>query len=245
MAAFPKTTAFSGELPGIGDYIAAAVLSIGCGQPHPVVDGNVLRVVCRWQGIAGDIRLDATKKKVRSFLSGVIPVDSPGRFNEAMMELGALVCMPKNPLCQRCPLQQDCFARSHGRTDSLPVKGRKKKVPSYRVALAVIIRQGKLFIQQRPEIGHLGGLWEFPGGKCAGRRRSRKQAVVRECREELGVEVEVLAKLAEVRHAYSHFKIVLHVFACRLWNGRLHDEPTPCLGHDGGAGRVSFSGGKP
>jgi A/G-specific adenine glycosylase len=208
------------RLPGVGDYIAAAVLSIGRGLPLAVVDGNVLRVVCRWQGIGGDIRLDATKKKVRSFLSSIIPADSPGRFNEAMMELGALVCTPKNPLCRRCPLQRDCFACGHGRTGSLPVKGRKKKVPSYRVALAVIIRRGKLFIQQRPEIGHLGGLWEFPGGKC---RAGEKPgfAVVRECYEELGVKVKVITKLGEVRHAYSHFKVHLYVFACRLRSGRV------------------------
>ena len=113
-------------MPGVGDYTAAAVLSLGRGLALPVVDGNVLRVVCRWQGIAEDIRLAATKKKVRSFLDRVIPAASPGRFNEAMMELGALVCLPKNPLCRQCPLRQGCFAFGHGRTAALPLKGRRK-----------------------------------------------------------------------------------------------------------------------
>jgi len=206
------------ELPGVGEYIAAAVMSIGCGAIAPVVDGNVLRVVCRWQGIGGDIRLAATKKKVLSFLLGIIPEDSPGLFNEAVMELGALLCLLRNPRCEACPLQRDCHAFLRGLIASLPARSRRKPVPEYRVALAVIRRGDKVFIQQRPENGHLGGLWEFPGGKCAA-GESPELAVVRECREELAVGVEVLAKLAEVPHAYTHFKIVLHVFVCRLRHG--------------------------
>lgn len=207
------------QLPGVGDYIAAAVLSIGCGLPLPVVDGNVLRVVSRWQGMTGDIGLTTTKKKTHAFLCTIIPANSPGRFNEAMMELGALVCLPRNPLCRQCPLRPGCFAFGRRKTALLPVKSRKKPVPTHQVALAVIVRAGNVFIQQRPETGHLGGLWEFPGGKCR-HGESPERAVVRECHEELGVEVEVLAKFAEVRHSYSHFRIILHAFACRLSKGR-------------------------
>jgi A/G-specific adenine glycosylase len=207
-------------LPGVGEYIAAAVLSIGRGLALPVIDGNVLRVVCRWQGIDGDTRSAATRKRVRSFLSGIIPENSPGRFNEAIMELGALVCRPRDPRCRSCPLRRDCFAFLQGRTASLPTRSRKRAVPEYRAALAVILRHGRIFIQQRPEAGHLGGLWEFPGGKCRSGEKP-EGAVVRECCEELGAGVEVQAKLAEVRHAYSHFKVRLHVFICRPGEGRI------------------------
>jgi len=206
------------ELPGVGDYIAAAVMSIGRGIAVPVVDGNVLRVVCRWQGIASDIHLTATRCRVRSFLETIIPADAPGRFNEALMELGALVCLSRDPQCRQCPLRQECFAFRLDRTASLPVKSKKSPVPTYRVALAVIVRAGKVFIQQRPEKGHLGGLWEFPGGKCRDGEMPER-AVVRECREELGAGVRVLAKLAEVAHAYSHFKVILNVFVCRQVGG--------------------------
>lgn len=202
-------------LPGVGEYIAAAVLSIGCGLAVPVVDGNVLRVVCRWQGIGTDIRRTATRRRVRSFLDEIIPATTPGMFNEALMELGALVCLSKNPLCRYCPLRPCCFAFRNSQTGSLPVKGKKKSVPEYQVALAVIIRAKKIFIQQRPEKGHLGGLWEFPGGKCMAGEKP-EIAVKRECLEELNVEVDVSGKLVRVSHAYSHFKIVLHVFICRL-----------------------------
>jgi len=208
------------ELPGVGDYIAAAVMSLGCGIAVPVLDGNVLRVVCRWQGIDTDVRLAATRRRVRSFLEEIIPAASPGSFNESLMELGALVCLPKNPRCPLCPLQPGCRAARGGLASVLPLKSRKAQVPQYQVALAVIVRGGKLFIQQRPENGHLGGLWEFPGGKCRPNEEPGA-AVVRECREELGVEVEAKGELAVVRHAYSHFKVVLHVFACRLLGGRI------------------------
>ncbi len=207
------------SLPGVGEYIAAAVLSIGAGAALPVVDGNVLRVVCRWRGFAGDVRLPATRRRVRAFLEGIIPAAAPGRFNEALMELGALVCLPRSPRCPACPLRSGCYARGRGRTGSLPVKGRKKPVPEHEVALAVIARRGRVYIQQRPEEGHLGGLWEFPGGKCRPGERPG-DAVVRECREELGAEVLALRELAVVRHAYSHFRVRLHVFACRPLRGR-------------------------
>ena len=211
------------SLPGVGEYIAAAVLSIGAGAALPVVDGNVLRVVCRWQGFAGDVRLPATRRRVRAFLEGIIPAAAAGRFNEAMMELGALVCLPRAPRCPGCPLRPGCFAWGRGRTGSLPVKGRKKPVPEHEVALAVIARRGRVFIQQRPEEGHLGGLWELPGGKCRPGERPR-DAVERECREELGAEVQALRELAVVRHAYSHFKVRLHVFACRPLRGRIRSR---------------------
>jgi len=208
------------KLPGVGDYTAAAVLSIACRLAVPVVDGNVLRVACRLWGIDQDIRLTATRKLVASRLEAFIPPTAPGVFNEALMELGALVCMPKNPCCRQCPLQPRCQAHGHGLTAVLPVKSKRMRPPLYQVALAVIVRGGKFFVQQRPEVGHLGGLWEFPGGKCRAAEKPEK-AVLRECREELGVEVAVSAKLAEVPHAYTHFKIVLHVFVCRLRGGSL------------------------
>jgi A/G-specific adenine glycosylase len=216
----PATIEGFRELPGVGEYIAAAVLSIGRGLAVPVLDGNVLRVVCRWQGIDGDVRREATRRRVRAFLERTMPAAEAGEFNEAMMELGALVCLPKAPLCRQCPLQRGCFACRHGRVGSLPVKGRKRPVPEYRVALALIRRRGKIFIQRRPENGHLGGLWEFPGGKCR-QGEAPGAAVVRECREELGAEVQALEELAVVRHAYSHFKVVLHVFICRKTGGSL------------------------
>lgn len=207
------------SLPGVGEYIAAAVLSIGAGLALPVVDGNVLRVVSRWQGIVDDIRLPATRRRVRAFLEGIIPAADPGRFNEAMMEVGALVCLPRAPRCPACPLRPGCFAQARGRTGSLPVKGKKKPLPEYEVALAVILRRNRIFVQQRPVEGHLGGLWEFPGGKREN-GESLAACLQRELREELAIETSVGEAFGEYKHAYTHFRVRLFAFHCTITQGK-------------------------
>lgn len=204
-----------GRLPGVGPYIRAAVCSIAWDVPEPVVDGNVLRVAARWFGIDRDIRSQAVRREVRDRLRIMIPDDAPGPFNEAVMELGALVCVPRTPRCGECPVSEGCVAFNSERTAELPVRGPGREVPTYPVAIAVIIENGHIYVQQRPTDGHLGGLWEFPGGKIR-TGETPEEAVVRECREEMGVTVRVEKRLAEIRHAYSHFKIDLQIFICRL-----------------------------
>ena len=216
----PKDPAVFGKLPGVGDYIAAAVMSIACDHRLPVVDGNVLRVYGRYAGLEDDIRDPATRKKVRSRLGRIIPADRPGDFNQAMMETGALICLPRNPKCPECPLRTGCHALRTGRVASFPVKTRRPAPPLYEVAVAVIVRGKRFFIQKRPDAGHLGGLWEFPGGKLAP-GETPEQAVIRECREEIGADLEILVRLARVRHAYTHFRIDLHAFVCRVRSGRI------------------------
>ena len=203
------------KLPGVGPYILAAVMSIAFNQPLPVVDGNVLRVMTRCLEMWDDIAKSSTQKAIRQRLQDLIPTACPGDFNQAIMELGALVCSPKNPSCPRCPLSQTCRAMANGTVQSLPFRIKKKKTPLHRVALAVIVKQNKFLIQKRSSTGHLAGMWEFPGGKIeAG--ESDEEAVKRECMEELGASVTIIQKLSAVRHAYSHFKIKLTVFICRL-----------------------------
>lgn len=205
------------SLPGVGPYIHAAVMSIACGMPVPVVDGNVMRVYCRWRGDDHDTRRSSTAKGIQRSLSTVIPLENPGSFNEAMMELGALVCLPRSPRCSDCPLHASCFACIHQKTDTLPVRTGKGEVPFFDVALALIIEKRKFYIQRRPDEGHLGGLWEFPGGKAES-GETIEAALARECREELGILVTQAEKIAEVSHAYTHFRIRIHLFACN-WEG--------------------------
>lgn len=205
------------SLPGVGPYIHAAVMSIACGMPVPVVDGNVLRVYSRWLGIRSDIRRISTIRETNRALQSVIPRSNPGDFNEAMMELGAVVCLPQAPRCWNCPLQDSCYACTHGKTTEIPVRSKRGKVPLYDVALALMIRGERFFIQKRPDEGHLGGLWEFPGGK-ANPGEPIETALIRECREELGILITEAVKIAEVSHAYTHFRIHIHLFACK-WNG--------------------------
>lgn len=230
----PRTPQEFASLPGVGPYIQAAVLSIVENLPLPAVDGNVIRVYCRFKGIEEDIRKTAVKSRITRELKSIIPHESPGDFNQALMELGALVCTPKAPACGACPLSRRCAAKKTSRVGNIPFKSAKKKVPTYRVSIGVILKGDKFYIQKRPAYGHLGGMWEFPGGK-AKEGETPDQALLRECREELTGEIFIVEKLARVQHAYTHFRIDMHVFLCRPGTQDirpLHGQPFRWIGID-------------
>ena len=160
---FPSTYEDIRSLAGVGDYTAGAISSIAFGLPVPAVDGNVLRVTARICGDSGDITTPAMKKKVTQALARVIPLAAPGDFNQAMMELGATVCLPNGaPLCESCPAAPFCRAFQEGRTGELPVKAAKKarRVEERRVYL--LFHRNRVALRRRPEKGLLAGLWEFP-----------------------------------------------------------------------------------
>lgn len=209
-------------LPGIGKYTANAIASICLGQRAPVVDGNVSRVWARFFRIAGELERPATQRRLWDLAGQLVPAATPGDFNQAVMELGALTCLPRNPRCLACPLAPRCQAKAHGRPEQYPRRRVKRAVPHYEVVAAVIRRGPRYLIGQRPARGLLGGLWEFPGGKVeAG--ETLAQALRREIREELGLRVRVGDELAAVDHAYTHFSVTLHAFACSDGRG----EPKP------------------
>ncbi len=149
-------------LPGIGDYTAAAVLSIAYGKPYPVVDGNVIRVGARL--LAADEPADSSRlrREIASGLAAIIPHDRPGDFNQAMMELGATLCSVQRPACERCPVTRYCRARAEGREVELPVPARRSKVKEERFHVLVLRMGGATLLVKRPEEGLLAGLWEFP-----------------------------------------------------------------------------------
>ena len=207
------------KLPGVGPYILAAVMSIALGKPLPVLDGNVIRVITRFYGMKEDVTKGSTKKQIHEILAGYIPVDNPGDFNQAMMELGALVCVPKSPDCDHCPLNTECAAFHNEQIAAIPYKPAKKKIPVIAVSIAVILDQDRLLIPKRPSKGHLAGMWEFPGGKIEN-GESPERAVMRECREELNINIKTIKKLKMVSHTYSHFKIKLNVFLCSIKSGQ-------------------------
>ena len=160
---FPGDYAAIRALPGVGDYTAGAISSIAFGLPHPAVDGNVLRVVSRLTADGRDINDPATKRSVTQALETVIPLKAPGDFNQALMELGATVCLPSGaPLCEKCPLRDLCQAYRRGLTASLPVKAPKKPRRVEERDVYLIFRDGKAALRQRPEKGLLAGLWEYP-----------------------------------------------------------------------------------
>jgi len=207
------------ELPGIGRYTAGAIASIAFDLDEPVLDGNVTRVLCRVFAVGADPRRAPTQKKLWALARKIIPPGRAGMFNQAMMDLGATVCVPRRPSCDACPLAKTCLALARGRQEELPVRAARKPTPHYDIAAAVVWRARRILIARRRPKGLLGGLWEFPGGKRQ-RGETLRAAVVREVREEVGLDVTVRRALVNVDHAYSHFRITLHVFECDPAAGR-------------------------
>lgn len=208
------------KLPGVGEYIASAVLSIAFGRAHAVVDGNVKRVLARLFLIDDPVNEGRSQKVFKAAATALLDNTAPGRFNEAMMELGALVCRPRGPVCPRCCLAAFCAARRLLRVDQYPKRGARKSVPTHHIATGVLRKRGKLLITQRKSQGLLGGLWEFPGGKVKS-GEGAERACLREIHEETGIVAEIDRHLTRVKHAYTHFKIEMDVFSCRFVSGRV------------------------
>jgi A/G-specific adenine glycosylase len=215
-------------LPGIGKYTAGAILSIAFGQAAAVLDGNVKRVLARVYDVDGEIGKSSTETHLWHLAEALVAAVEPqqaGPLNEALMDLGAMICLPQAPRCLLCPLHAPCLARQRGTQEERPVRAVRKPLPHFDVTAAVLRRPGRpeqFLIAQRPPEGMLGGLWEFPGGKRH-EGESLHDCLRREMQEELAVEVEVGQPVAVVKHAYTHFRITLHAFECQLLGG----EPQP------------------
>jgi A/G-specific adenine glycosylase len=207
------------RLPGVGRSTAGAISSIAFDRRAPVLDGNVARVICRVFRVTANPRESRTRGKLWAIAEEFLPPQSAGDFNQAAIDLGATVCVPRNPRCRVCPLASLCLARAHGEQDELPRRTKRKPFPHHDVAVGIIRRGERLLIDRRKPEGLLGGLWEFPGGKRR-ENESLELCLRREAREELGIRVKVIRPLMSVRHAYTHFRITLHVYECRYLSGR-------------------------
>ncbi len=160
---FPRDYAALRALPGIGDYTAAAVASIAFRKPHAVLDGNVLRVLSRLLAERGDIKSDAVRGKLRTRAEALLDPKRPGEFNQALMELGATVCVPKQPLCGACPVRLHCQARQQGVENQLPLNGVRPSTSRQEKHLLVIEKGNKILLWQRPpDSRRLAGFWELP-----------------------------------------------------------------------------------
>jgi A/G-specific adenine glycosylase len=202
-------------LPGIGRYTAGAILSIAFGQPEPVLDGNVRRVLCRIYDVSGDPRLPAVEERLWSLSEAVMRAageGAAGAVNEGMMELGALVCLPATPDCPACPVREECLAFARGTVAERPARARRPQTPHYDVAAAVVTREdGRVLIARRPPAGLLGGLWGFPS-VAAQDGEALAAAAARAVFERTGMIARVGAQIATVKHAYTHFRITLAAF---------------------------------
>ena len=201
------------KLPGFGPYTVGAVLSIAYDQRVPIIDANVRRVIMRingWQG-AADTKQD---KKIYEFLDEVMPRKNLRSFNQALMELGALICRSQSPLCTACPVNQFCEAYKKGIQEIIPTP-KVSVVKDVHVAIGVLKKGDKVYIQRRPAKGLFADLWEFPGGKIeAG--ESPEQALHREIQEETGAKPAVVRFLMKATHYYTQFRANLNVYTCEL-----------------------------
>jgi A/G-specific adenine glycosylase len=200
------------RLPGVGPYIARAVLSLAYGVPEVALEANGLRVAARLLREEGDPRSARVRARLATALAEQLPRDRPGAFNEAVMELGETVCTPRNPHCPACPVAFACRAyRELPDPGSIPRRRGRRPRPHARAAVVVLEERGRWLVQRRPEGGLLGGLWEFPGGRIEPGELPIA-AARRELREETGRSVRSLRPAGVVRHSYSHLTVELHVF---------------------------------
>ena len=219
----PQDLISFGKLPGVGPYIAAAVLSIAFNIPIPAVDGNAVRVLSRINSI--DLPYPKSKNIINSILINLIDPNDPGAFNQAIMDLGREICTAKNPSCSICPINKYCDSFVNNDVYKYPVKIKRRQRPHYNVAVGMIWKNNQILISKRKEHGLLGGLWEFPGGKIK-IGESPTDCVIREVLEELNILVEPKAHVKQIAHTYTHFTITMDAYACRHRHG--HPKALGC-----------------
>ncbi len=214
-------------LPGIGEYTAAAVASLAFGADEPALDGNLRRVLARVSALEEDPKSPRAMAQLTARARTLFPPGRAGDFNQALMDLSNQVCLPRSPRCPECPLTGFCEAFRQNRQAEFPLKVKKAPVPTLTVTAGVLRRGNTVLLTKRPADGLLGGMWEFPGGKQEP-GETLPECLARELREELDIDVAVGDEVGVFRHAYSHFRVVLHAFECSIVSG----EPRP-LASDG------------
>lgn len=211
------------ELPGVGRYTAGAVASIAFDQPEPIVDGNVIRVLSRLRGIRDDVGTPETLARIWEEAGALALGEAPGDLNQALMELGATVCVPRAPRCADCPVARDCDARRAGDADQLPVKAPRGKPRRVEGVVVWVVRRGKVLAVRRPERGLLGGLWDLPGGDL-GDAEKPADGVARALSDRVGLAPTALEKVGAVEHVFTHRALRLHVFSGSAGPGRVRRD---------------------
>ncbi|TFJ91475.1 A/G-specific adenine glycosylase [Lentibacillus salicampi] len=211
-----------GKLKGVGPYTKGAILSIAFDKPEPAVDGNVMRVLSRVLKIEDDIAQPKVKKQFEGYAAALISHDDPSSFNQGIMELGALVCTPKEPMCMFCPVQEHCRAFQEGIEQELPVKSKakkQKKVP-YTVLL-IRNEKNEYLIEKRPDDGLLANMWQFPMVPVA---EVGKDHMANWFKMEYGIDVKPSAKKGDLRHVFSHIIWELEIVEATTTNEKAEDE---------------------
>jgi A/G-specific adenine glycosylase len=206
------------QLPGVGDYINAAVQSIAFGHCMAVVDGNVRRVLSRLFEMTEAVNESKYAKIFAKKARALLYDQAPGDYNQAIMELGALICTPRNPQCPHCPLSKDCQAYHHNTFSIFPKRKKAPAIPTENWVAAVIQKDNKFLITQRKAGGFLGGLWEFPGGKIRN-NETIQHACLRHIKDQLQINIHIINHVTQIKHTYTHFKQTMDAFLCHYHSG--------------------------
>ena len=200
------------SLPGVGDYIASAVLSIGQNQPHPAIDSNVKRVMARVLKIKHVTKRN--NRRIRNRLIKWMDPERPGDINQALMDLANKICRVDHAYCNTCPIDKVCMAEKMSIPESYPTKLNKKIIPHKEIVAGIIWQREKFLITKRPENALLGGLWEFPSAEIQF-NETPIGALRRQISKDFNIYINIGKKLGHVKHAYSHFKITLTLYQCK------------------------------
>jgi A/G-specific adenine glycosylase len=206
-------------LPGIGPYSAGAIASIAFGLPEPIVDGNVVRVLCRLFALTGDPTKAPLKRELWELARRLVPSDEPSEFNQSLMELGATICTPTSPRCPECPVHGRCQALARGLERELPQLAKRKAPTELRTAAAYVRRGDAVLLRQLPpDAPRWAGLWVLPFAELS--RTEDVDAAALRSLAELDLNGNVTTQLREVRHTITRFRITLSIVECSLKNPR-------------------------
>ncbi|MGM0574787.1 MAG: A/G-specific adenine glycosylase [Myxococcota bacterium] len=216
----PDTVEALKSLPGIGRYTAGAIASIAFGRAEAVLDGNVARVLSRLTAFGDPVNTAAGERFLWETAEALVDTDDPSSHNQAMMEIGALVCTPKQPACPECPLRAFCRAAAEGTPERFPVKKGRRR-PREALAVSGLVRdaQGRVLLARRPPDVLLGGLWELPGGDLP-LRAAREEGLRDHLGERLGLDARVGRHLASVEHVFTHRRLTLEIYHVDRHAGR-------------------------
>ncbi len=207
---FPLTLDEIVALPGIGRSTAGAILSLACEKRHPILDGNVKRVLSRYHGVEGWPGQKKVEEKLWSYAELYTPTESVRDYTQAIMDLGATLCTRRNPTCDVCPLTKDCFARKTERQHDFPGSKPKKIIPNKETVFAIIENsEGEVLLQQRPPTGIWGGLWCFP-------EFTSNESLVGKIKRQYGLNIKQQTEYKSFKHTFSHFHLMIRPVHIKL-----------------------------
>lgn len=215
----PSAYEFLLKLPGIGNYTAGAIMSIAFNKEYAIVDANIERVFARLFNLDKPIKEKTTHAFIWQKADELIPKGKAREFNQSLMELGALVCIPRNPRCKVCPVMDLCRSLLEDVVAKRPIAVKPSQTVFIEMATGILTHKGKILIQKRKSKGVWANLWEFPGGRLEP-GETPEMALVREYAEETELKINRLKKITTVQHSYTIYKVTLHCYFCSLLDSR-------------------------